>query len=216
MSTHEELQRSLGSYVLGSLEPAERAEVQAHLNECRTCTRELASYAGLPALLSRVPLAEVATTPAPSELGLPRLLAAVEGERRARDQRLRRWQVAAGGLAAAAALVVGVTVAPPSLDRGGDARTLVSSAAAEASGTIELESRPWGTSVRLRVAGLPEDRSYTAWATEANGTRTAVATWRGTASREVDVTGATSLRLDSVRSVSVSAGGQGPVLTFNG
>lgn len=213
MSTHEELQRSLGSYVLGALEPAERAEVQAHLAGCRTCTQELASYAGLPALLSRVPLGEITAPPAPSQLGLPRLLAVVQREQRSRDRRLRRWQAAAVGLAAAAALVVGVTFAPPLLDRDGDQRRLVASAAA-ASGTVELESRPWGTSVRLRVEGLPDRGSYTAWATDATGKRTAVATWSGTASGEVDVTGATSLQLDAVRSISVATGGQTSVLTF--
>jgi len=215
MSTHEELQRSLGSYVLGALEPSERAQVEAHLSGCRACTQELASYAGLPALLSRVPLEQVVSgEPEPPPSGLPDLLAAVGDERRSRDRRLRRWQVAAGG-SAAAALVVAVTVAPTSLGGGEDGRRLTASDA-PAAGTVELVSRPWGTSVRLRVQGLPDGASYTAWATDAAGSRTAVATWRGTAGGAVDVTGATSLRLDAVRSVSVATRERGPVLTFEG
>lgn len=45
---------SLGVYVLGAIDPAERASVDAHLATCRDCRDELAGLAGLPALLARV------------------------------------------------------------------------------------------------------------------------------------------------------------------
>lgn len=45
---------SLGVYVLGAIDPAERALVDAHLATCRDCRDELAGLAGLPALLARV------------------------------------------------------------------------------------------------------------------------------------------------------------------
>ena len=45
----------LGVYVLGAIDPADRALVEAHLTTCRDCRDELAGLAGLPALLSRVP-----------------------------------------------------------------------------------------------------------------------------------------------------------------
>jgi hypothetical protein len=45
---------SLGVYVLGAIEPAERALVDSHLATCRDCRDELAGLAGLPALLARV------------------------------------------------------------------------------------------------------------------------------------------------------------------
>ena len=46
--------QSLGVYVLGAIDPAERALVDAHLLTCRDCRDELAGLAGLPALLARV------------------------------------------------------------------------------------------------------------------------------------------------------------------
>jgi len=49
---------SLGVYVLGAIDPAERAQVDAHLMTCRDCRDELAGLAGLPALLSRVSMEE--------------------------------------------------------------------------------------------------------------------------------------------------------------
>ena len=49
-----EARPSLGVYVLGAIDPAERALVDAHLVTCRECQDELAGLAGLPALLARV------------------------------------------------------------------------------------------------------------------------------------------------------------------
>jgi predicted anti-sigma-YlaC factor YlaD len=54
-----ETRMSLGVYVLGAIDPAERALVDAHLSACQDCRDELAGLAGLPALLSRVGLDEV-------------------------------------------------------------------------------------------------------------------------------------------------------------
>jgi hypothetical protein len=49
-----EARLSLGVYVLGAIDPAERALVDSHLAGCRDCRDELAGLAGLPALLARV------------------------------------------------------------------------------------------------------------------------------------------------------------------
>src|SRR5262249_56994587 len=53
-----EIRHSLGVYVLGAIEPGDRAQVDEHLATCADCREELASLAGLPALLRRVPTAE--------------------------------------------------------------------------------------------------------------------------------------------------------------
>ena len=49
-----EARLSLGVYVLGAIDPAERSLVDAHLLTCQECRDELADLAGLPALLARV------------------------------------------------------------------------------------------------------------------------------------------------------------------
>ncbi|HEY2277992.1 MAG TPA: zf-HC2 domain-containing protein, partial [Streptosporangiaceae bacterium] len=51
--------QALGIYVLGAIDPAERALVDAHVAGCRECREELAGLAGLPALLSRVDADEI-------------------------------------------------------------------------------------------------------------------------------------------------------------
>jgi len=52
-----EIRHSLGVYVLGAIDPADRALVEEHLASCPECREELAGLAGLPALLAvgRVP-----------------------------------------------------------------------------------------------------------------------------------------------------------------
>src|SRR5271169_6445016 len=54
-----EMRQLLGVYVVGAIDPAERAKVDDHLRHCAECRDELAGLAGLPAMLSRVPAADV-------------------------------------------------------------------------------------------------------------------------------------------------------------
>ncbi|MEV4252687.1 zf-HC2 domain-containing protein, partial [Spirillospora sp. NPDC049652] len=49
-----EVRTALGVYVLGAIDPPERARVDGHLTSCPACRDELAALAGLPALLGRV------------------------------------------------------------------------------------------------------------------------------------------------------------------
>jgi hypothetical protein len=120
---------SLGVYMLGAIDPAERALVDSHLATCRDCRDELAGLAGLPALLARVSPAEAMALAATGEAaagGLSRgvagrgvpfgddgqeppreLLAAVLDLTAARRRR-RRWREAAIGVAAALIIAAGV------------------------------------------------------------------------------------------------------------
>jgi anti-sigma factor RsiW len=107
------VRQSLGVYVVGAIDPAERTMVDLHLAGCPDCREELAGLAGLPALLGRVPVAEAAQIagfppertgpslpphagPAEEEILTP-LLARVAQRRRA-----SRWR----NLAAAAAVAL--------------------------------------------------------------------------------------------------------------
>lgn len=215
MTSHDELQRSLGSYVLGALDPSERAQLEAHLSGCPSCREELASYAGMPGLLSRLSVDEAtgsALLPPPSLL--PRVLARVDRERRAARTRLHRWQAATAALSTAA-LVAGVLALLPSVVGPETARrSLVASSGVSASGELTLERRPWGTAVGLRLEGLPAATSYTAWAVDAAGSRSAVATWGPTPDATAEVTGATALAPDAVRELVVSTDGGRQLLTL--
>ncbi|GAA2168809.1 anti-sigma factor family protein [Actinomadura napierensis] len=54
MNECADVRTSLGVYVVGAIDPAERGQVDAHLEGCPACRDELAGLAGLPALLGRV------------------------------------------------------------------------------------------------------------------------------------------------------------------
>jgi len=63
--TCEEVRISLGSYVLGALDDAETAEVEAHLDTCAACRAELSELSGLPPLLARVSAEDIERAAAP-------------------------------------------------------------------------------------------------------------------------------------------------------
>jgi hypothetical protein len=119
-----EARLSLGVYVLGAIDPAERALVDSHLAGCRECRDELAGLAGLPALLARVGTEEAMALAATDGPGAPPAGEAGEGAGEdkapppellgtvlnltAARRRLRRWREV--GLGAAAALIIAVGV----------------------------------------------------------------------------------------------------------
>lgn len=211
MTDHAELKRSLGSYLVGALDPAERAEVERHLSDCAFCREELASYAGLPGLMSRVTREEVqsgALVPPPSLL--PAVLAAVERQRATEAGRLRRWRAGAGlALVASAAAVIAVVGIPGT---GPSRMTFAAAAGQAATGDLVVADKPWGTALHLRVH-LPDASSYVAYAVDAAGRRTVAASWGRTPSGSMDVDGATALHRRDLASVLVTTGSGDPLLS---
>jgi len=164
MSSCREIRQALGVYVLGAIDPAERAQVDEHLASCPDCREELASLAGLPAMLRKVPMveaerlaspdAELDVPAVPSEEMLESLVARTNNVRR-----IHRWR----GLAAAAAVVV--------LALGGGAvvgHALQSSHVSAmhwrmvshtdpvtgADLTVKYRQADWGTEMQVHVTGL--------------------------------------------------------------
>ena len=88
----------LGGYVLGALEPAERADFEEHLAGCERCQAEVAELRGLPELLEQA----APPTEVPPSLR-ERTFAAVE---RAAAQQRRRRRLRLALTAAAACLVL--------------------------------------------------------------------------------------------------------------
>jgi hypothetical protein len=194
---------SLGVYVLGAIDPAERALVDAHLATCRDCRDELAGLAGLPALLARVSTEEaiaLAETDGPfpvagaETLEPPReLLASVIDLTSARRRR-RRWRDAALGVAAALIIAVGV-FGGLRLGSGPAQPATASSAnglyvgvpngawetAAGHSGsmTATVSYRPmgWGTQLDAKVTGIPIGTDCQLWVIDSHGNRVLAGAW---------------------------------------
>jgi hypothetical protein len=142
---------SLGVYVLGAADPAERRRLEAHLPGCQECLAELRRLAPLPGLLAGIPQAVRATPPAPGRQAAPPRRAPVRGRTR------RRLSVAA-----AACLAAGVTSGVwLSSSSGGRPATMLTFAgtdsATHVSATATVTATSWGSSIQLQVSGLPEN-----------------------------------------------------------
>jgi hypothetical protein len=189
-----EARPSLGVYVLGAIDPAERSLVDAHLVTCRDCRDELAGLAGLPALLARVNPDEISRITSddavrtvtddqpPGELiGTVLDLAAA----RRRRTRWRFMAAAAAVVAIAGGLFGGLssitttrTVAIPVSPGGTHWETVeTASAVTGASASVAYSHELWGDAFEVLVDHIPVGTTCQLWVVHSNGTRTQVAAW---------------------------------------
>lgn len=203
---HDELRVLLGAYVLGGLDATDRARLEEHLEGCGECREELARFASLPALLHRAgPPIEPAE---PDAAGWDQLLAAARAERLELKRR-RKWIAAAAAVVILAAASIGTMVFGP-FDRPGT--PFVAMAGANASGHADLEARPWGTALSLRLAGLADEDRFVVWVVAEDGRREQAAIWGATPNGAAEVSGASSIRRNDVALVRVTTGGGRPLL----
>jgi hypothetical protein len=199
---------SLGAYVLGALEPAERGRVDAHLADCDACRDELASFAALPGLLSRVSLDEVESDVAsdPHPHLLERILDATVRERR-RARRVRWVSAAAaavilvGGAGATGFAVSQPHQATPTATFSGTSSTTGLSA------SVVEWSKGWGSALKVELTGAG-GLSYSTptcqlVAVSKSGQQDVAATWAATASDKIVAEGSTSLAPSDIASFKI-------------
>jgi anti-sigma factor RsiW len=170
----------LGVYLLGALEPAERSEVEQHLQTCVQCRDQLASLAALPALLRRVAdgqavLGDPGPTSASEKSGPDKLIHAVVRRRR----RTR-------ALVAAAAAAEGAAQSPAQPEA--QAWSATAQATSSATGVwaeVRYAPRAWGTQVETRVTGVRPGTQCQLWISVAGRQRTAAGGWTIVSSRGV-------------------------------
>ena len=197
-----EARPSLGVYVLGAIDPAERGLVDAHLVTCRDCRDELAGLAGLPALLARVNPDEISricaddtVRPMASDDHPPEeLLGTVLGLAEARRRR-NRWRylsaaaavvaIAGGlfaGLSSATSTTVTQTVAVPVGLNGSWETVAGTNQATGATATVAYSQQLWGNAFQVLVDHIPQGTTCQLWVVHPDGTWTQVAAW--TAARD--------------------------------
>ena len=141
---------SLGVYVLGAADSAERRQVEAHLPGCQECQTELRRLAPLPGLLAGLPESFREATPS---LGLQ---AGRPSRAPTHSRARRRWATAAAACLAAGAggglWLSGV---------GGSQATALTltgtNPATHVTATATVTATSWGSSIQLQVDGLPEN-----------------------------------------------------------
>ena len=185
---------SLGVYVLGAIDPAERALVDAHLLTCQDCRDELAGLAGLPALLARVNQDEISritsedTVRAVTDDRPPGELIGTVLDLAAARRRRTRWRFAAAAaavVAVAGGLFGGLssitttrTVAIPVSPGDTHWETVeATSAVTGASASVAYSHELWGDAFEVLVDHIPVGTTCQLWVVHPNGTRTQVAAW---------------------------------------
>jgi Putative zinc-finger len=175
---------ALGVYLLGAIEPGERAELTDHLAACLACRERLAALAVLPTMLQKVPADEAIRawiddgTDHPPGPPLEPLLAEVARVGRRR----RRWAIAAA--LAASFLATGLeafhssTPAPSaSVATRWTATVSGTNPADGAWAAIRYAAMPWGSELEVRVTGVPAGTPCQLWVTGPQGQGIAAAGW---------------------------------------
>jgi predicted anti-sigma-YlaC factor YlaD len=205
--TCDSLERlSLGAYVLGSLDPVERAQVEAHLGDCAACRDELSQLAGLPGLLARVSIEDVLDPqPSPPKGMVERLIARHRAARRMRRRRL------AFAATAAAIVAVGVTVTVLGNQNTGEPSPQVRVAAVSATNhrtgvAARLEMRPmaWGTAIRVRLRGVPPGTRCRLIVGSRRGGTDVAGSWRADYDGTADVQSATAIPRSDLKSLEIT------------
>ena len=217
---------SLGVYVLGAIDPAERALVDAHLVPCRDCRDELAGLAGLPALLARVNPDEISritsedTVRTATDDRPPGELIGTVLDLAAARRRRTRWRFAAAAAAVVAiagglfgglsSITTTQTVAIPVSPGDTHWETVeATSAVTGASASVAYSHEMWGDAFEVLVDHIPVGTTCQLWVVHPNGTRTQVAAWT-TASDEGKVWYAGSMpsTAGSIGTFQITAGNQ--------
>ena len=191
------VRQSLGVYVVGAIDPAERTIVDLHLAGCPECREELAGLAGLPALLGRVPFDEAAQIanfaertnpglrpdpePAHNETLTPLLAKAAQ---RRRASRWRNLAAAAAVVLVAAGSAAGAVqlAQAPAGHPGTVATAHWDSARATTPGTnvtadVRYRGQPWGTELVAKVSGIKPGTTCQFWVLGAHGQRWLAGSW---------------------------------------
>ena len=192
MAGCRDIRQALGVYVLGAIEPAERAQVDEHLATCQECREELASLAGLPAMLRKVPIVEAERLATPEQdpelAGVPsaELLTSLIA-RTANVRRVHRWRTLASAAAVAiVALGSGAAVASALQSPGSPGppvptawhQTRGTGAVTGAHLTVRYRQEPWGTEMMVNVAGLRPGSVCQLRVTDATGGTAVVGSWK--------------------------------------
>ena len=188
---------ALGVYVLGAIDPAERALVDAHLVTCRDCRDELAGLAGLPALLARVNPDEISRICAddtvragtyagaddrPPEELIGTVLDLAEARRR--RTRWRFLATAAAVVAIAGGLFGGLssitttrTVPVPLSPAGTHWETVEAAGSGGVSASVAYSHELWGDAFEVLVDHIPVGTTCQLMVVHPDGTRTQAASW---------------------------------------
>lgn len=193
--TCHEARLTLGVYVVGAIDPAERALVDEHLSRCPECREELAGLAGLPALLGRVPIADAerlvrsGADARQPEVPSAELLRSLLGQVAAR-RKVRRWRMLTAAAAAAVIAVGGGLAAGFAMSGHGHQpipstatklpwpeRVRATNVVSHVSADVAYAPSVTGTALQIRVTGVRDGTTCVLWVLTGDGGRWRAGNW---------------------------------------
>ncbi len=204
MNDHDRLGEWSAAFVLGSLDTADRAEFERHLESCAQCKADVTSFAPIPGLLAKADLGPRGSVPTQV---LAEATGRVASERRSLIASRRRWRIAA-----VAAVLATIVISSSGL--GGPAVNAVALEPAwGVTGEVTVSARTWGTEVGFDLQQLPPEVTCIAWAVDTAGEWQPVAWWGPTPTHRARVTGSSSLQLEDVTEIVVTTTDREQIVT---
>jgi len=204
---HDRLRELTAAHVLGALDPADRAEVEAHLASCETCRQDVVDFAPLPALLGRIDVTEL-TGGAPATAGADELVAAVRADVARIDSSRRRWRRAAAVATVAAVVAFGAALVVDDdgeADRWPGVALAVEAISSETTADVVADERTWGTYVHVTAEDLPPRDVYAVWTVDRSGAWEPVGSWAPTPDGRAELGCSTALPLAEIDRVVITS-----------
>jgi len=222
------------AYVLGSCSDADRREYEAHLRGCQSCRQSVDLLSGIPVLLGRLSLEEVAAIDDRSSKG-PRLLSppALTSQQSTvslgrRSTRFATWVA----VAAAAAVMVSIALVGVQFHWGAStsvpthaaasAVTMTPVATTELTATVKLTGYGWGTEIYMDCAYPAEPGTSSHDEDEPgklamvvvgrDGSQDRLATWTAVDGAHATPAGRTGMPMDQIAAVEIVSADTGHVL----
>jgi hypothetical protein len=190
---------SLGAYVLGALDAAERIEIEEHLRDCAYCRDELVRLSPLPGLLGQVSLDDVLADEPPTR--------PAEATPVAPPPRHRRRILAS--VAAAAVLLIGVGLAGRVVVDDDSTTTASSWSTSTDTGikaSAALVDRGWGTDIELTMDDLPTGARCRLVVVGSDGRIETAGWWTTGYTTRAEVPASTSIESGAIDRMEIRAG----------
>lgn len=205
-----QMMMSLGVYVLGAADAAERSRVETHLPGCAQCQAELGSLTALPGLLTIVP---DTLRPAPRRAGAQNGQLTRQARRPGRVRgylsRPARAAAAAASVAVAAGFALGYWLMPASTGHTAAAEAFTGvNPATHVVATAALTPTSWGTIIQLQLRGVPLNVQCRLIARSRAGATEVTGVWDAWRKGPVNVPASAGWHMSDIASLQVVAGGK--------